>query len=110
MEFPCKYTVEFLIDIAAALAIQKDGIVVGLTVVKDDTGQHIVRANSVAAGIARAANSYDMVVIGAAPPQFFKHMLLGDIPEKVARHSSSPVIIIQKWQGSVSGLFRKLFG
>lgn len=75
-----------------------------------DTGKHIVRANSVAAGIAKAAKNYDLVVIGAAPPKAFKQMLLGDIPEKVARHSSSPVIIIRKWQGSVSGLFRKLFG
>lgn len=77
---------------------------------KGNTGKHIVRANSVAAGIARAAKDYDLVVIGAAPPKAFKQMLLGDIPEKVARHSSSPVIIIRKWQGPVSGLFRKLFG
>ncbi len=74
------------------------------------TGTHIVLSDSVAAGIAKAARNYDLVVIGAAPPQFFKHMLLGDIPEKVARYARSPVIIIRKWQGPVSGLFRKLFG
>ena len=75
-----------------------------------DTGRHVVHANSVAAGISKAARDYDLVIMGAAPPKFFKHMLLGDIPEKVARYSSSPVVIIRKWQGPVHGLFRILFG
>lgn len=64
----------------------------------------------IGAGIARASKDYDLVVIGAAPSQPFKQILVGDIPEKVARYSPQSVILIRRWQGKMSGLFRKLFG
>ena len=55
-------------------------------------------------------DSYDLVVIGAAPVKPFKQMLVGHIPAKVARFSPKSVILVRRWQGPVSGLFRKLFG
>jgi len=73
-------------------------------------GRKLVRSNSVAAGIAKASKDYDLVVIGAAPSKPFKQILAGDIPEKVARYSPQSVILIRRWQGKMSGLFRKLFG
>ncbi|MCP4601116.1 MAG: amino acid permease [Proteobacteria bacterium] len=75
-----------------------------------DVGRHIVKANSIAAGIAKASRDFDLVVIGAAPTQPFKQIIAGDIPEKVARFSPRSVMLIRRWQGPVSGLFRKLFG
>jgi nucleotide-binding universal stress UspA family protein len=75
-----------------------------------EVGRKLIKSNSVAAGIAKASRDYDLVVIGAAPSQLFKQILVGDIPEKVARYSPQSVILIRRWQGKMSGLFRKLFG
>ena len=73
-------------------------------------GRRLVRSNSVAGGIAKASRDYDLVVIGAAPTKPFKQILVGDIPANVARFSPKSVILVRRWQGPVSGLFRKLFG
>ncbi len=74
------------------------------------SGRKLVRADSVAAGIAKASREYDLVVIGAAPSKPFKRIVAGEIPEKVARYSPVSVVLIRRWQGPVSGLFRRLFG
>lgn len=73
-------------------------------------GQLVIKADSVAAGIAKASKEFDLVVIGAAPIKPFKYAIAGEIPEKVARYSPRSVMLIRKWQGPVIGLFRKLFG
>ena len=73
-------------------------------------GRHLVKANSIAAGISKAAKDFDLVVIGAAPSKPFRQILVGDIPANVARYSPKSVILVRRWQGPVSGLFRKLFG
>ena len=75
-----------------------------------DIGRHLVKGNSIAAGIAKASKDFDLVVIGAAPSKPFKQILVGDIPANVARYSPKSVILVRRWQGPVSGLFRKLFG
>ncbi len=73
-------------------------------------GRKVIRANSVAAGLAKASKGYDLMVIGAAKPKPFKQILVGDIPAKAAKYSPKSVILIRRWEGPVSGLFRKLFG
>jgi amino acid transporter/nucleotide-binding universal stress UspA family protein len=73
-------------------------------------GRHVVKANSIGAGIAKASRDFDLVVIGASPPKPFTQIIAGDIPEKVARYSPRSVMLIRRWQGPMSGLFRKLFG
>jgi amino acid transporter/nucleotide-binding universal stress UspA family protein len=73
-------------------------------------GRQLVKSNSIAAGIVKAGKAYDLVVIGAAPAKPFKQIIAGDIPEKVARYSTKSVILVRRWQGPMSGLFRKLFG
>ncbi len=73
-------------------------------------GRHIVKSDSIAAGIARASKDFDLVIIGAAPVQPFKYSIAGDIPEKVARYSPKSVMLVRRWEGNVTGLFRKLFG
>jgi amino acid transporter/nucleotide-binding universal stress UspA family protein len=75
-----------------------------------EVGGHLVKSDSIAAGIAKASKEFDLVVIGAAPVKPFKYAVAGDIPEKVARYSPKSVMLIRKWDGPVSGLFRKLFG
>ncbi len=73
-------------------------------------GRHIIKSDSIAAGIAKASRDFDMVIIGAAPVQPFKYAIAGDIPEKVSRYSPKSVMLVRRWQGPVAGLFRKLFG
>lgn len=73
-------------------------------------GHLIIKADSIAAGISKASRDFDLVVIGAAPIKPFKYAIAGEIPEKVARYSPKSVMLVRKWQGPVSGLFRKLFG
>jgi len=77
---------------------------------QDEVGHHTVKAGSVAAGIAKASRDFDLVVIGAANVKPFKQIIAGEIPEKVAKYSPRSVMLVRKWQGPVSGLFRKLFG
>jgi nucleotide-binding universal stress UspA family protein len=73
-------------------------------------GRRVIRSNSVAAGLAKASKAYDLMVIGAAKTKPFANILVGDIPAKAAKYSPKSVILFRRWQGPVSGLFRKLFG
>ena len=77
----------------------------------DETLQHIdkqikyqkeiIESKSIAGGIASASRKYDLVVIGAAKEPFFRKMLFGEIPEKVARFSPTSVLVVKKyeWKG-----------
>ena len=75
-----------------------------------DTRKKLIESGSVAAGIAKAGREYDMVVIGAAKEPFFRKMLFGEIPEKVARFSPSAVMVVKKYEGVVKSILKKLFG
>lgn len=70
----------------------------------------IIESDSVAGGIAKASKDYDMVVIGAAKEPFFKQVLFGEIPEKVARYSPTSVLVVKKYEGAVRSIFKKIFG
>ncbi|PLX25305.1 MAG: hypothetical protein C0600_12210 [Ignavibacteria bacterium] len=72
--------------------------------------KRIIESKSVAGGIARESRNYDLVVIGAAKEQFLKVMLFGEIPEKVARYSSSSVLVVKKYEGAVRSLVKRVFG
>jgi hypothetical protein len=37
-------------------------------------------------------------------------MFLGEIPERVARRSSSSVMVVKKYEGAVKSWIKKLFG
>ena len=54
--------------------------------------------------------NYDLVVIGAAKEPLFRKMLLGEIPEKVARHSPASVLVVKRYEGAVRSLVKKLMG
>lgn len=87
-----------------------------MTAVLDDispavtSNKRIIESKSVAGGIARESRNYDLVVIGAAQEQFLKVMLFGEIPEKVARYSSSSVLVVKKYEGVVRSLMKRVFG
>lgn len=76
-------------------------------VIQDRT---LIEASSVAGGIAKAGREYDLVVIGAAKEPFFKKMLFGEIPEKVARYSPSAVMVVKRYEGAVKSAVKRVLG
>ena len=72
--------------------------------------KELIEAESVAGGLALASRDYDLVVIGAAKEPFFRKMLLGEIPEKVARHSPTSVLVVKRYEGTLKSLFKRLMG
>ena len=70
----------------------------------------IIESKSIAGGIAKASKDFDLVVIGAAKEPFFRKMLFGEIPEKVARFSPASVIMVKKYEGVVKSILKRIFG
>ena len=72
--------------------------------------KRLVEANRVASGLVKAAADYDMIVIGASKEGVFSSVLFGEIPEKVARYSRTPVMIVRRYEGAVKSLVKKVMG
>lgn len=72
--------------------------------------KQIIESKSIAGGIAKSSKGFDMVVIGAAKEPFFKQVLFGEIPEKVARYSPTSVLVVKKYEGVVRSKLKKIFG
>ncbi|MFQ5737688.1 MAG: universal stress protein [Acidobacteriota bacterium] len=60
--------------------------------------------------MAAASRDFDLVVIGAAKEPFFRKMLFGEIPERVARYSPTSVLVVKRYEGLVKSLLKKTFG
>ncbi|MEJ2054914.1 MAG: universal stress protein [Calditrichaceae bacterium] len=69
-----------------------------------------IESQSIAGGIAKASREFDLVVIGAAKEPFFRQMLFGEIPEKVARYSPTSVLLVKKYEGIVKSILKKVLG
>jgi len=72
--------------------------------------KRFIESESVAGGIAKASLEFDLVVLGAAKEPFFRHRLLGEIPERVARNSPASVLIVKRYEGTAKSLFKSLMG
>ena len=72
--------------------------------------QHLIESKSIAGGIAKASRDFDLVVIGAAKEPFFRKVLFGEIPEKVARFSPTSVLVVKKYEGAVKSLLKRILG
>ncbi len=72
--------------------------------------KRLIEAQSVPGGLALASRDFDLVVIGAAKEPLFHKMLLGEIPEKVARHSPTAVLVVKRYEGTVKSLVKRLMG
>jgi nucleotide-binding universal stress UspA family protein len=72
--------------------------------------KELIKSQSVAGGIASASRAFDLVVIGAAKEPFFRKMLFGEIPEKVARFSPTSVLLVKRYEGVVKSLLKKVMG
>jgi len=72
--------------------------------------KRLITSKSIAGGIAKTSRDYDLVVIGAAKEPFFRKMLFGEIPEKVARYSPTSVVVVKKYEGVVKTILKKILG
>ena len=70
----------------------------------------LIESKSIAGGIAKASREFDLVVIGAAKEPFFRKMLFGEIPEKVARYSPTSVLLVKQYEGIVKSILKKILG
>jgi len=72
--------------------------------------KELIESKGIAGGIARAGREYDMIVIGAAKEPFFRKVLFGEIPEKVARYSPSAVMVVKQYEGPIKSILKRLLG
>ena len=72
--------------------------------------RRLVEANSAAGGITKASRDVDLVIIGAAKEPLFHQMLLGEIPQKVARYSPASVLVVKRYEGIARSLIKDFMG
>jgi amino acid transporter/nucleotide-binding universal stress UspA family protein len=81
-----------------------------LTHLKDKADACLLRGKKVATTLIRAAADYDLIVLGTSKEGVFSNVLFGEIPEKVARYSKTPVMIVQRYEGPVKSLVKRVMG
>jgi nucleotide-binding universal stress UspA family protein len=72
--------------------------------------KQLIESESVAGGLAKASRDFDLVVIGAAKEPLFRKILIGEIPQKVARYSPASVLVVKRYVGPFKTLFKRLLG
>jgi amino acid transporter/nucleotide-binding universal stress UspA family protein len=72
--------------------------------------KQLIESESVAGGLAKASRDFDLVVIGAAKEPVFRKMLIGEIPQKVARFSPASVLVVKRYEGPFKTLFKRIMG
>ena len=81
-----------------------------LTNLENKADMRLLEGNKVATTLIRAAADYDLIALGASKEGVFSNVLFGEIPEKVARYSHSPVMIVQRYEGPVKSLVKRILG
>ncbi len=87
--------------------IQKTIRLAGLA---DKTEMRLVEGKRVATSLIKIAADYDLIVLGASREGVFSGVLFGEIPEKVARYSKTPVMIVRRYEGAVKSIIKKVMG
>jgi nucleotide-binding universal stress UspA family protein len=72
--------------------------------------KRLIESDSVAGGLAKASRDFDLVVIGAAKEPVFRKILVGEIPQKVARYSPASVLVVKRYVGPLKTLFKRILG
>ena len=81
-----------------------------LTHLAGKADMRILEGKKVATTLIRAAEDYDLIALGASKEGVFSNVLFGEIPEKVARYSRTPVMIVQRYEGPVKSLVKRVMG
>ena len=72
--------------------------------------KELIESESIAGGLAKASRDFDLVVIGAAKEPVFRKILIGEIPQKVARYSPASVLVVKRYVGPFKTLFKRILG
>jgi nucleotide-binding universal stress UspA family protein len=72
--------------------------------------KQLIESDSIAGGLAKASRDFDLVVIGAAKEPVFRKILIGEIPQKVARYSPASVLVVKRYVGPFKTLFKRILG
>lgn len=70
----------------------------------------LLEGSRVAPTLVKAAADYDLLVLGASKEGVFSSVLFGEIPEKVARYSRTPVMIVKRHEGAVKTMVKRVMG
>jgi amino acid transporter/nucleotide-binding universal stress UspA family protein len=70
----------------------------------------LIEADNIALSLVKASSDFDLIVLGASKEGVFSSVLFGEIPEKVARFSKSPVMIVRRYEGPVKSLVKRIMG
>jgi amino acid transporter/nucleotide-binding universal stress UspA family protein len=81
-----------------------------LTNLEGRVEMRLLQGKRVATALVKAAADYDLVVLGASREGVFSNALFGEIPEKVARYAKTPVMIVQRYEGPVKSLVKRIMG
>ncbi|MEJ2722544.1 MAG: amino acid permease, partial [bacterium] len=81
-----------------------------LTGLKGRVERRIIEGRKVASALAKTAEEFDLIVLGASKEGVFSSVLFGEIPEKVARYSRTPVMIVKRYEGAVKSVVKKVMG
>ena len=72
--------------------------------------KELIESDSIAGGLAKASRDFDLLVIGAAKEPVFRKILVGEIPQKVARYSPASVLVVKRYVGPFKTLFKRILG
>ena len=81
-----------------------------LTNLEGKVDMRLLEGKRVATTLVREAANYDLIALGASREGVFSNVLFGEVPEKVARYSKSPVMIVRRYEGPVKSLVKRVMG
>jgi amino acid transporter/nucleotide-binding universal stress UspA family protein len=70
----------------------------------------LIQGKRIAEALVRAGKEYDLIVLGASKEGIFSSVLFGEIPEKVARYSQRPVMIVKRYEGPLKTIVKRILG
>jgi nucleotide-binding universal stress UspA family protein len=73
-----------------------------------DVEQLVIRSRSVPHGIARAGDSHDLIVMGAAQTGLFQQLLFGEVPDRVSRLATTSVMLVKRRERPAKAWIRRL--
>jgi amino acid transporter/nucleotide-binding universal stress UspA family protein len=86
------------------------GKTIRLTGLEGKVSVKLIEGRKVATALVKAGADCDLIVLGASKEGVFSSVLFGEIPEKVARYSRTPVMIVQRYEGVVKSIVKRVMG
>ncbi len=70
----------------------------------------VIAAPDVVQGVLTEAEEHDLVVLGATREGLFQQLMVGNVPETIARRCSKTVIVVKRHAGPIRSWLRRLWG